>query len=87
MGAPGLLLFDTMSTVKDIEAAISSLSPHDFSELREWLAKFEEEAWDRQIEEDAKSGRIDALYEWLQQENEGHPKIPLDEVMNDEKLS
>jgi uncharacterized protein YehS (DUF1456 family) len=75
-----------MSTVKDIEAAISSLSPHDFSELREWFTKFEEAAWDRQIEEDARSGRLDGLYQKLQAENDGHPRIPLDEVINHQAL-
>jgi hypothetical protein len=76
-----------MSTLKDIEAAISSLSPTDFSELRDWFVRMEEEKWDRQIESDARSGRLDALYERLQQENEGHPKIPLHEVVNDQELS
>ena len=76
-----------MSTVKDIEAAISSLSPEDFSALRDWFTKVDEDRWDRQIEADARSGRLDALYQRLQQENEGHPKIPLDEVIDDQKLS
>jgi hypothetical protein len=76
-----------MSTVKDIESAISRLSRSDLSELRAWFTEFDADAWDRQIEEDARSGRLDTFYQSLQQENEGQPDIPLDEVLNQEELS
>jgi len=76
-----------MSTVKDIEAAISRLSPGDYSELRTWFTAFDADAWDREIEEDAASGRLGALYDRLQAENEGEPEIPLDEVLDEKKLS
>ena len=44
-------------------------------------------SWDRQIEEDAQSSKLDELYERLQSENEGQPGIPLDEFLDHKKLS
>ena len=76
-----------MSTVKDIEAAISRLDPSDLSELRAWFAKFDDDAWDRQIEADAKNGRLEAMYRRLMNEEGEGPLIPLDEVLDNEKLS
>jgi len=52
-----------MSTVQEIEAAISKLSPNDLRELRGWFEAFDTEAWDEQIEKDAKAGRLDHLIE------------------------
>ncbi len=76
-----------MSTVKEIESAISQLSRHDLAELRAWFAGFDPDAWDRRIEGDARSGRLDAFYYSLQHENEDQPDIPLDQVLNKEELS
>jgi hypothetical protein len=76
-----------MSTVKEIESAISQLSRDDLSELRVWFTSFDADAWDRQIEQDAQSGRLDAFYQSLQHENAGQPDIPLDDVLNKEELS
>ncbi len=76
-----------MSSVKEIESAISQLSRHDLAKLRAWLAAFDADAWDRQIEQDARSGRLDAFYHSLQRENEDQADIPLDEVLNKEELS
>ncbi len=76
-----------MSTVKEIESAISRLSGNDLSELRDWFSAFDADAWDRQIEKDVHSGRLDAFYRSLQHENEGQPDISLDEVLDKEKLS
>jgi hypothetical protein len=76
-----------MSSVKEIEGAISKLSRNDLTELESWFAEFTADAWDRQIEDDARSGRLDAFYQRLQQENKGESDIPLDEVLNQEKLS
>ncbi len=52
-----------MSTVLEIESAISKLSREELSALRVWFADFDAEAWDRQFEEDVKAGRLDALAE------------------------
>ena len=50
-----------MSTLQEIEDAISQLSSDDLSRFRTWFAEFDAEAWDRQFEEDVVSGKLDAL--------------------------
>jgi hypothetical protein len=50
-----------MSTVQEIEAAVSRLSPDQLAAFRAWFTRFDVEAWDRQFEEDAAAGRLDAL--------------------------
>ena len=50
-----------MTTVREIETAIGELPRHDFFELIAWIKDQFEDAWDRQIEEDVKAGRLDAL--------------------------
>jgi hypothetical protein len=50
-----------MSNVKEIEEAVVKLSATDLAAFREWFAKFDAEAWDRQIEDDVAAGRLDAF--------------------------
>ena len=50
-----------MSKVCDIQSAIKSLSKEDKVALREWFDQLDAEDWDRQFEEDAKSGKLDTL--------------------------
>jgi hypothetical protein len=79
--------FIFMSSVKEIESAISKLPRNDLTELESWFAEFTADAWDRQIEDDARSGRLDVFYQRLQKENGGEPDVPLNEVLDKEKLS
>ena len=50
-----------MSTVKEIETAVSKLSLQELCSFRLWFAEFDAEAWDRQFERDVAAGRLDAL--------------------------
>jgi len=50
-----------MSSVKEIEEAVSKLSPEQLSDFRAWFAEFDAEAWDRQLEQDVAAGRLDDL--------------------------
>ncbi|CAN5855150.1 hypothetical protein BH11VER1_BH11VER1_19290 [soil metagenome] len=50
-----------MSTVIEIEHAIQNLSRSDLTVFREWFLGFDAAAWDKQFEEDIKSGRLDSL--------------------------
>jgi hypothetical protein len=50
-----------MSSVRDIESAVAALSPRDLATFRNWFAKFDAEAWDRQFEKDVIAGRLDTL--------------------------
>jgi hypothetical protein len=50
-------------TVEDIEKAISKLPPDELARLRAWFEEFEAARFDRKIEQDATSGRLDRLAE------------------------
>lgn len=50
-----------MSSIQSIERAIERLPAHELAEFRKWFAKFDESAWDEQIEVDAQTGKLDAL--------------------------
>ena len=52
-----------MGKLEIIEGQIKELSREELAQLREWLAKFDAEVWDRQFEADVKAGKLDALAE------------------------
>jgi predicted NACHT family NTPase len=56
-------------SVQEIELAISQLKPEEFNQLENWLAEFKSEQWDKQIEEDAKAGRLDHLIRQAKEQN------------------
>lgn len=76
-----------MSTVQEIEAAIAKLPPDEFLALVDRLRERHAAVWDRQIERDVASGKLDALYARMEEENRGQPEISLDEVLDDGELS
>ena len=50
-----------MSRVEKVENEIESMSPEELAAFREWFARFDGEEWDRQIEADARAGKLDAM--------------------------
>ena len=58
-----------MSTVKEIESAITQLEPKDVHAVADWLQEYREALWDKQIETDAKAGRLDKLMEEAKQDH------------------
>jgi hypothetical protein len=52
-----------MSKVEILEEEIKKLSAEEFVELRNWLLDRDWENWDRQIERDAESGKLDHIFE------------------------
>ena len=48
-------------SIREIETAVSELSPDELSAFRAWFAEFDAEAWDRQFESDVAAGHLDAL--------------------------
>lgn len=52
-----------MSTVDEIERAVTDLSPEDLSQFRAWFLEYDAQVWDRQIEEDVAAGRLDDFAE------------------------
>jgi hypothetical protein len=57
-----------MSTVQEIETAIQKLKPQEIREVADWLQELREELWDKQIDADAKAGRLDKLMEEAKQD-------------------
>jgi hypothetical protein len=47
-----------MSPVEKIEAQIAKLSPKEVARLTKWLVEYDATLWDKEIEQDAKSGRL-----------------------------
>jgi hypothetical protein len=50
-----------MTRVEQLEQQIVQLDPEEFVQLREWLMEQDWSEWDRQIEQDAASGKLDRL--------------------------
>ena len=50
-----------MSTVSEIENAVQKLSRTDLTAFRDWFISFDAVAWDKQLEEDVNTGRLDTL--------------------------
>jgi hypothetical protein len=59
-----------MSTIDDIEQAVSQLSSNELAAFRAWFAEFDASAWDRQFEEDASAGRLDHLADEAQRDDQ-----------------
>ena len=71
-----------MSTVAEIEAAISNLPPQDFAQVRDWLLERDNLLWDKQIEEDAATGRLDHIVKEIESDIAAGKVKPLNEVIN-----
>jgi hypothetical protein len=50
-----------MSRVETIEKQIEALSADELANFRRWFQEFDAAVWDRQIEGDARTGKLDAL--------------------------
>ena len=50
-----------MTTIIEIEKAISNLPPEELAQFRAWFEEFDAAVWDRQFEEDVVSGKLDAI--------------------------
>lgn len=50
-----------MSSVPEIETAVSKLSRLELLAFRDWFSKFDAAAWDKQFEEDVATGQLDTL--------------------------
>ena len=50
-----------MRKIERIEREIQGLSPSELQAFRRWFREYDAKAWDRQIEEDVKAGKLDTL--------------------------
>ncbi|MBD0261281.1 MAG: hypothetical protein ICV85_15750 [Tolypothrix sp. T3-bin4] len=71
-----------MNSLPEIEAAIRHLSEIEVRQLSNWLQEYLEEAWDKQIEADAKSGRLDKLIQQANQDIDANRVKSLDEIIH-----
>ena len=76
-----------MTNIQEIKQAIARLPRGEFFELVRHLRERHANEWDRQIEEDAESGKLREVYERLQSESQGEANMPLDDFLGNEKLS
>jgi hypothetical protein len=64
-----------MSKVSKIKAAIEALGEEEYHQLRLWFSEKDWEKWDRQIESDSESGKLDFLFnEALNEKTKGKLK-------------
>jgi hypothetical protein len=47
--------------VEQITGAVKRLPKKDLARFRKWFADYDAALWDRQLEQDAAAGRLDAL--------------------------
>jgi hypothetical protein len=62
-----------MADVKSLEKAVEALDPSALAEFRRWFAEFDAAAWDRQLEADAASGKLDALLAEAEDDHRNQP--------------
>ena len=66
-----------LSEVEQIESRIKNLSSEELTKLRAWFTEFDAHAWDRQIEADSKSGKLNRLIEDSLAEHKAGKSRPL----------
>ena len=52
-----------MTKVEAIEEKVRALSDDELADFRRWFVEFDAAAWDRELERDARAGKLDALAE------------------------
>ncbi|NPU14596.1 hypothetical protein HL666_27880 [Bradyrhizobium sp. 83002] len=50
-----------MTTAEDLEKAVEQLSRDELARFRAWFEQFDAQLFDATIEQDARSGKLDAL--------------------------
>ena len=65
-----------MSSVVEIESAIRGLPESEFWKLSAWFDRLRADAWDERMASDAKSSKLDFLFEEAEAEREAHALKP-----------
>ena len=52
-----------MTTIHEIEKAVSALPSNELEQFRKWFDEFDAKVWDKQFENDVMSGRLDKIAE------------------------
>jgi hypothetical protein len=64
-------------SIKEIEQAITELPAEELTELAAWFSDYLADVWDRQIERDLKTGRLDTLIKEVEAEYDAGLSQPL----------
>jgi hypothetical protein len=73
-----------MTTLQEIEAAIKQLPQDDAHQLSAWLQNYLETAWDRQIQADLESGKLDRLISQAEADIATNQVKDLNEIFHDD---
>ncbi len=52
-----------MTTIHEIEKAVSALPSNELEQFRKWFDEFDAKVWDKQFEDDVVSGKLDKIAE------------------------
>ncbi|GAX45207.1 hypothetical protein NIES4075_62280 [Tolypothrix sp. NIES-4075] len=72
-----------MGTLPEIEAAIKQLPENDIRQLATWLEDYLEQMWDRQIEADLTSGKLDKLIAKAEADIAANKVRDINEIIDD----
>ena len=61
---------DNMTTVQEIQNAITSLPKDKFQEFRAWFEEYEAKLWDKEFERDVIEGKLDSMAKKALEEHE-----------------
>ncbi len=64
-------------SIQEIEKAITQLPASELTQLVSWLAEHHHAVWDKQIEDDLESGRLDNLLSEVENEYQSGLARPL----------
>lgn len=73
-----------MTTRLEVESAIKQLPEGEVRNLAKWLQEYLDEMWDRQIETDLASGKLEHLIAQAEADIENGNVRDLDEVLRNE---
>jgi hypothetical protein len=69
--------YNVTMSVQELEKAVTQLPSPEFALFTAWFEEYQADLWDKQIEQDALSGRLDALAEQANWEFEAGRCRPL----------
>ena len=68
-----------MTKVEELAKRVEVLSREELGDFRQWFLEFDGALWDRQLEQDARNGKLDNLAEEALREYRAGKTKPLDE--------
>ena len=79
VGPRGVALvgYNGLMSITEIKTIIAQLPPPDLADLTEWFEEFQADQWDRQIANDVKAGRFDAILRRVDEQVESGQCRPL----------